>query len=35
LYLLQLASIEGIDIGQAVMDKLDINHKRTWDTDPS
>jgi NTP pyrophosphatase (non-canonical NTP hydrolase) len=35
LYLLQLASIEGIDIGKAVMDKLDINHKRTWDTDPS
>ncbi|MDZ4769325.1 MAG: nucleotide pyrophosphohydrolase [Chloroflexota bacterium] len=31
LYLLQLASISGIDLGQAVMDKLAINADRTWD----
>lgn len=31
LYLLQLASISGIDLGQAVMAKLDKNHHRTWD----
>lgn len=31
LYLLQLASISGIDLGQAVMDKLDKNYTRTWD----
>ena len=31
LYLLQLASIEDIDLGQAVMDKLALNHKRRWD----
>ncbi len=30
LYLLQLASISGVDLGQAVMDKLDKNYKRTW-----
>jgi NTP pyrophosphatase (non-canonical NTP hydrolase) len=30
LYLLQLASISGIDLGQAVMDKLHENYKRTW-----
>lgn len=33
LYLLQLASISGIDLGQAVMDKLQINAGRTWDKD--
>lgn len=32
LYLLQLASISDIDLGQAVLDKLDTNYKRTWDT---
>lgn len=32
LYLLQLASISGIDLGQAVMEKLQINAGRTWDT---
>ncbi len=32
LYLLQLASINQIDLGQAVLDKLDINHGRTWDS---
>ncbi len=31
LYLIQLASISGIDLGQAVMDKLDVNYTRTWD----
>lgn len=35
LYLLQLASISEIDLGQAVMDKLATNHGRTWDDDPS
>ncbi len=33
LYLIQLASISGIDLGQAVMDKLDVNYGRTWDDD--
>ena len=32
LYLLQLASISEIDLGQAVLDKLEQNHNRTWDT---
>ncbi len=31
LYLLQLASLSEIDLGQAVMDKLNINYTRTWD----
>jgi len=31
LYLLQLASISDIDLGQAVMDKLKTNYTRTWD----
>jgi 8-oxo-dGTP diphosphatase len=31
LYLLQLASISQIDLGQAVMDKLRANHTRNWD----
>jgi NTP pyrophosphatase (non-canonical NTP hydrolase) len=31
LYLLQLASISDIDLGQAVMDKLNLNYTRTWD----
>jgi NTP pyrophosphatase (non-canonical NTP hydrolase) len=34
LYLLQLASISGIDLGQAVMDKLDVNKDRIWDEPP-
>lgn len=33
LYLIQLASISGIDLGQAVMDKLNVNYGRTWDAD--
>jgi NTP pyrophosphatase (non-canonical NTP hydrolase) len=32
LYLLQLASINNIDLGEAVMDKLKINDGRSWDT---
>ena len=35
LYLLQIASISDIDIGQAVMDKLNTNYHRNWDDDPS
>jgi NTP pyrophosphatase (non-canonical NTP hydrolase) len=31
LYLLQLASITGIDLGEAVMAKLAVNYGRTWD----
>jgi NTP pyrophosphatase (non-canonical NTP hydrolase) len=32
LYLLQIASLNNIDLGQAVMDKLKINDARKWDT---
>ena len=35
LYLLQLASLSGVDLGQAVMDKLDVNYGRTWDDENS
>ena len=31
LYLLQLASLSGIDLEEAIMAKLAINYKRTWD----
>ena len=31
LYLLQLASLSEIDLGDAVMKKLDKNYQRTWD----
>jgi NTP pyrophosphatase (non-canonical NTP hydrolase) len=31
LYLLQIASIAGIDLEKAVMMKLDKNYRRTWD----
>ena len=31
LYLLQLARLHNIDLGQAVLDKLDINANRDWD----
>jgi NTP pyrophosphatase (non-canonical NTP hydrolase) len=31
LYLLQLASISQIDLGQAVLDKLDVNYGRNWE----
>jgi NTP pyrophosphatase (non-canonical NTP hydrolase) len=30
LYLLQIARLHQIDLGRAVMDKLDINAKREW-----
>jgi NTP pyrophosphatase (non-canonical NTP hydrolase) len=33
LYLLQLASVSGIDLEQAVLEKLKINCSRTWDAD--
>lgn len=32
LYLLQLASVAGIDLEQAVLAKLEKNYRRTWDT---
>jgi len=31
LYLLQLAMVSGIDLEQAVLDKLEVNHKRKWE----
>ncbi len=33
LYLLQLASVSGIDLEKAVMDKLALNRHRQWDQD--
>jgi NTP pyrophosphatase (non-canonical NTP hydrolase) len=33
LYLLQLASIAGIDLEAAVLDKLAANYRRNWDGD--
>jgi NTP pyrophosphatase (non-canonical NTP hydrolase) len=33
LYLLQLASLSGVDLEKAVLRKLDINYTRTWDQD--
>jgi len=30
LYLLQLASVTGIDLEKAILDKIAINHARTW-----
>ena len=33
LYLLQIASISGIDLEEAVLRKLDKNYKRSWDTE--
>jgi len=32
LYLLQLASVSGIDLEAAILEKLKINAARTWDT---
>ena len=32
LYLMQLASVSGIDLEQAILDKLKINYDRTWDS---
>ena len=34
LYLLQIASIAGIDLEEAVHKKLKINYQRTWDQQP-
>lgn len=31
LYLLQLADVSGIDLEQAVLDKIAVNYTRTWD----
>ncbi len=31
LYLMQLASLSGVDLGQAVMDKLNVNYGRQWE----
>ena len=33
LYLLQLASLSGIDLEAAIMKKLETNYKREWDED--
>ncbi len=36
LYLLQLAYLSGIDLEQAILDKLSVNHARSWpDDEPS
>ena len=34
LYLLQLASISGIDLEKAIINKLETNASRTWDDKP-
>jgi len=33
LYLLQIASISGIDLEQAILAKLEQNYQRKWDKD--
>jgi NTP pyrophosphatase (non-canonical NTP hydrolase) len=35
LYLLQLASVSGIDLEQAILKKLETNASRQWDVDNS
>jgi NTP pyrophosphatase (non-canonical NTP hydrolase) len=35
LYLLQLASISGLDLEQAILDKLHANYQRQWDEPPA
>ena len=35
LYLLQLASVSGIDLEQAILQKLEMNANREWDKDES
>jgi 8-oxo-dGTP diphosphatase len=35
LYLLELASVTGIDLEQAMLDKLDVNRTREWDVEES
>ena len=32
LYLLQLASVTGIDLEQAILNKIEVNKTREWDT---
>lgn len=34
LYLLQLASVTGLDLERAVLDKLAVNYGRSWDDSP-
>jgi hypothetical protein len=31
LYLLQLASVSGIDLEEAVLKKIEVNKRREWD----
>ena len=33
LYLLQLAFVTGIDLEQAILDKIEVNKTRRWDVD--
>jgi NTP pyrophosphatase (non-canonical NTP hydrolase) len=33
LYLLQLAFVTGIDLEQAILDKIEVNKARTWEND--
>ena len=33
LYLLQLASVSGIDLEEAVLKKIEVNKSRSWDID--
>ena len=33
LYLLQIASLSGIDLEKAILSKLERNYQRTWDND--
>jgi NTP pyrophosphatase (non-canonical NTP hydrolase) len=35
LYLMQLASVTGIDLEQAILDKLELNKTREWDVEES
>ena len=35
LYLLQLASVTGIDLEKAILDKIEINKTREWDVEES
>ena len=35
LYLLQLASVSGIDLEDAVLKKIEVNKTRTWDAEES
>jgi NTP pyrophosphatase (non-canonical NTP hydrolase) len=34
LYLMQLASVSGVDLEEAILKKLEINSSRTWDAKP-